>query len=87
MFYYVSQNDKVFLNSKKEFVKKLNTDSINLFINSKSDNSNTASRVLGLGSNPTIAIIENTNIVKLKQSIYGKNDLEFIINWVTTNLD
>jgi hypothetical protein len=87
VFYYVSQNDKVFLNSKKEFVKKLNTDSINLFINSKSDNSNTASRVLGLGSNPTIAIIENTNIVKLKQSIYGKNDLEFIINWVTTNLD
>ena len=68
-------------------VKKLNTDSINLFIDEKSENSGTASRVLNLRSTPTIAIMENSDVIKLKQSIYSNEDLDYVANWIMSNLD
>jgi len=88
VFYYIDKTDMTTLKFRNPgVVKKLNTDSINLFIDEKSENSGTASRVLNLKSTPTIAIMENSNVIKLKQSIYSDKDLDYVANWIMSNLD
>jgi hypothetical protein len=88
VFYYIDRTDMTTLKFRNPgVVKKLNTDSINLFIDEKSENSGTASRVLNLRSTPTIAIMENSDVIKLKQSIYSNEDLDYVANWIMSNLD
>jgi hypothetical protein len=88
VFYYIDRTDMATLKFRNPgVVKKLNTDSINLFIDEKSENSGTASRVLNLRSTPTIAIMENSDVIKLKQSIYSNEDLDYVANWIMSNLD
>ena len=56
------------------------------YIDEKSENSGTASRVLNLRSTPTIAIMENSDVIKLKQSIYINEDLDYVAIWIISNL-
>jgi len=88
VFYFINQSDmKSFYLSSPYIVEKLNTDSINLFIDEKSNNSQEASRILNIKSTPTIAVMENSNTIRLKQSIYSEKDLELCYNWFANNLD